>query len=105
MNRTILYYPTIDIPTNSWLRHSLLYWDEVSSIVPKSWDERMLLELSPDIHYLIDEGQFRPIKPEDLIMGRDNWDAFEQFQNEFKEIVSSARFQMFIKRRHFSLSS
>jgi hypothetical protein len=105
MNRTILYYPTIDIPTNSWLRHSLLYWDEVSSIVPKSWDEKMLLELSPEIHYLIDEGQFRPIKPEDLIMGKGNWEVFEKFQNEFKEIVSSDQFQKFINRGNFSLSS
>jgi hypothetical protein len=31
--RTILYYPTINVPINSWLRHSLLYWDQVSSII------------------------------------------------------------------------
>lgn len=99
MNRTILYYPTIDIPKSNWLRHSLLYWDEVSSIVPKSWDGNFLLNLSPEIHYLMDEGQFRPIKPEDLITKSENWEQFENFQQEFREIVSSVQFANFIKRR------
>jgi Family of unknown function (DUF6236) len=102
MNRTILYYPTIDIPRNSWLRHALLYWDEVSSIVPKSWDDDILVELSPDIRYLIDEEQFRPIKPEDLIFKKDNWEAFHQFQEEFREIASSKEFQTFVQRQHRS---
>ncbi|MCX2431112.1 DUF6236 family protein [Pedobacter sp. GR22-10] len=102
MNRTILYYPTIDIPSNSWLRHAILYWDEVSSIVPKSYDNRMLSELSPDIHYLIAEGQFRPIKPEDLIYKDDNWDALHQFRNEFTETVASPAFQQFIQRQQKS---
>src|SRR5574343_305298 len=99
MNRTILYYPTIDIPRGNWLRHSLLYWDEVSSIVPKSWNGNQLIELSPEIEYLMDEGQFRPIKPEDLITKSDNWENFENFQQEFREIVSSVQFRSFINRR------
>lgn len=104
MNRTILYYPTIDIPRNDWLRHSLLYWDEVSSIVPKSWDDRFLINLSPEIHYLLDEGQFRPIKPEDLISKGDNWQEFENFQQEFQECVSSPNFRKFINDRRQSFS-
>ncbi|EMY3554927.1 hypothetical protein ABF190_002370 [Flavobacterium psychrophilum] len=99
MNRTILYYPTIDIPTNNWLRHSLLYWDEVSSIVPTSWGGNSFLNLSAEIQYLMDEGQFRPIKPEDLITKSDNWEHFENFQKEFRDIVSSNQFRIFINRR------
>ncbi|MBH8557905.1 DUF6236 family protein [Hymenobacter negativus] len=99
MKRTILYYPTIDIPRADWLRHALLYWDEVSSIVPKSWDNELLLELSPEIHYLMDEEQFRPVKPEELTDKPDNWEAFEAFQVEFKETVRSDEFQGFLKRR------
>ena len=34
MAQTILYYPTIDIQDGAWLRNAILYWDEVSSIVP-----------------------------------------------------------------------
>jgi hypothetical protein len=102
--RTILYYPTINIPSNSWLRHSLLYWDEVSSIIPQSWGDRYLYELSPDIHYLIDEGQFRAIKPDELILKGDNWEAFHEFQTEFKTTIESPQFKNFIQRKPFSLS-
>lgn len=105
MKRTILYYPTIDIRRKSWLRLALLYWDEVSSIVPKSYDDRILNELSPDIHYLIDEGQFRAIKPEDLVYKKDNWEAFHQFSDEFIQTVQSPTFQQFVKRQHKSGSS
>ncbi|HEY5749476.1 MAG TPA: DUF6236 family protein [Chryseolinea sp.] len=105
MERTILYYPTIDIPNESWLRNALLYWDEVASIVPKSHDDRILTELSTDILYLMDEGQFRPIKPEDLIFKKDNWEAFENFQNEFKEIVSAPEYKSFLKKRYTNLDN
>lgn len=101
MKRTILYYPTINIPSDSWLRHSLLYWDEVSSIVPKSWDDKILTSLSKDIHYLIDEGQFRPVKPEDLISKNANWQEFENFIQEFKEIIISPHFKALINRNQF----
>ncbi|WP_426482329.1 DUF6236 family protein [Chryseobacterium sp. R2ACT005] len=96
MKKTILYYPTINIPNNSWLRNSLLYWDEISSIVPKSWDEKILVKLSDDIKYLLDEKEFRPIKPEDLITKTDNWMLSEQFATEFLEIASSESFKNFI---------
>lgn len=102
MNRTILYYPTIDIPSGSWLRHALLYWDEVSSIVPRSHDNNIISELSPDIHYLMSEGQFRAIKPEDLVYKKDNWEAFYRFLEEFKEIVQSISFKQFVIRRNAS---
>jgi hypothetical protein len=102
MNRTILYYPTINIPTNAWLRHAILYWDEVSSIVPRSSDERMLARLSPDILYLHHEGIFRPIKPEDLIYKRDNWEELNSFLKEFGEIIQSPQFQQLLKRRYQS---
>lgn len=98
MNRTILYYPTIDIPRSSWLKHALLYWDEVSSIVPSSYDEQFLYDLSPDIQYLIGEEQFRPIQPETLISGENNWEKFQEFQDEFREVVQNPNFERFRNR-------
>lgn len=99
MNRTILYYPTINIPNKSWLRHALLYYDEVSSIVPQSWDNRTLIELSPDIHYLMNENQFRPMKPENLVFNAGNGDAFNQFREEFTSIVLDPKYKNFINRK------
>lgn len=31
-----LYYPTIDIQDEEWLKNAVLFWDEISTIVPKS---------------------------------------------------------------------
>lgn len=31
-----LYYPFIEIRNEPWLRHAVLYWDSVSTIVPES---------------------------------------------------------------------
>lgn len=33
-----LYYPTIDITNEQWLKTAILYWDEISTIVPSSID-------------------------------------------------------------------
>lgn len=30
----LLYFPYISIPNTEWTIHSLLYWDEVASIIP-----------------------------------------------------------------------
>ncbi len=34
-----LYYPTIDIPDDDWLKTAILFWDEIQTIVPSSIDE------------------------------------------------------------------
>lgn len=98
MNRTILYYPTINIPNENWLRQALLYWDNVSSIIPKDYDNNLLYDLSPELEYLIDVNQFKPVDPQDLIFKQDNWDILNEFQAEFQEIVSSVDFTRFINR-------
>jgi hypothetical protein len=98
MKRTILYYPTIDIPADDWLRNALLYWDEVSSIVPESWDG-YAIELSPDIHYLKGEGQFRPISPDTLF--RENGETIKHFESEFFEIIESKSFMSILEQNKF----
>ncbi len=35
MIESVLYYPYISLPENSWSAKSLLYWDKVYSIIPK----------------------------------------------------------------------
>lgn len=97
MNRTILYYPSINIPDTNWLKHALLYWDEVSSIVPDT--QEIKKEFSEDIHYLIQEEQFRPINPEELTFRHGGWDSLRNFENEFKEVVLGDSFQRFLNPR------
>lgn len=62
MAQTILYYPTINIQDGTWLRNAILYWDEVSSIVPYKGYE----DFSPELSYLKNLGVYSPIYPHDL---------------------------------------
>jgi hypothetical protein len=102
--RTIMYYPTIDIPSGDWLRNAVLYWDEVSSIVPRSWREDDSISLSPDIRLLLDEGLFRPIHPDQLLQNPNFWEDVGEMTEEFIATVKSDHFKGLLKRRKFSLS-
>lgn len=47
----------------------------------------------------MDEEQFRPMKPEDLIFNGRNGDAFNQFREEFTSIILEPGYRNFIDRR------
>jgi hypothetical protein len=55
MAQTILYYPTINIQDGTWLRNAILYWDEVSSIVPYE----NYPDFSPELLYLQELGVYK----------------------------------------------
>lgn len=97
--RTILYYPTISIPTGPWLRQALLYWDEIGSIVPQRGDSA-LIPYTPDIEYLRAEGEFRPFNPEALIRQPEGWRESQAFEKEFRSAVTSASFQRLLAPKH-----
>ena len=102
--RSILYYPTIDIPSDLWLRQAILYWDEVSSIVPKDHSGKILTELSPEVQYLMDEGQFKPIHPEELVFNNANSSAFFDFEMEFRGLITSEGFKKFLSMNYYGRS-
>ena len=98
VNRTILYYPTIALPEGEWLRQALLYWDQVSSIVPMRYDMESdrnvpVIPYTPDVEFLCDENVFRPTSPDDFFKLEDRFDTQEQFFTELKRIVKSEGFQ------------
>lgn len=62
MAQTILYYPNINIQDGTWLRNAILYWDEVSSIVPYE----NYADFSPELLYLQNSGVYKPVYPQDL---------------------------------------
>jgi len=53
-----LYYPTIDITNEQWLKTAVLYWDEINTIVPSSIDHPYE---QPSTRFLADEGVIRPL--------------------------------------------
>jgi hypothetical protein len=103
--RTILYYPTIDIPTGTWLRQALIYWDQVGSIVPRSYDDwqdqRAISRYNSDIQYLYEEEVFRPFNPDALIFDQGiflpedhiAYIAHKEFIDEFKKTIDSEEFK------------
>ena len=104
LKRTILYYPTINIPSNDWLKNAVLYWDEVSSIVPYDWRHDPTITISQDIDLLEHEGLFRPIHPGQLMDSRQAWHAVQDMTEEFIATVNSEHFKNILKRRKLSLS-
>lgn len=77
MPRTLLYYPAFELPSSSWLKTSLLYWDEVGSIVPQRMQR--VLE-TPNLKYLSDEGLYKRFDPEPYLKDPEQGISFaEQF--------------------------
>lgn len=64
MEQPILYYLTINIEDSAWLRSAILYWDEINSIVPY----KEYCGLSPELLFLENAGQYRPIYPEEIFV-------------------------------------
>jgi hypothetical protein len=87
LNRTILYYPTMSIPNDDWLRQALLYFDQIASIIPRgATDEEqneLLALLTPDMRYLKDEGVFKPVSP-DSLWEEQNWAVANTMIEEFR---------------------
>lgn len=91
MKRTLLYYPTMNIPNNEWIRNALLYWDELGSIIPEEYLNKSILE--PHILYLIDEGIFIPKHTNNLELhySKGNW--MDNFADEFKTLIMCDEFK------------
>lgn len=102
LKRCILYYPTISIPSRRWLKKTILYWDEVGSIVPKRYEESAPIPYTPVVQHLMNEGLFKPFRPENLF--NQGWEKSEQFEQEFMKIIQSNQFQSFMNRRKFYFS-
>lgn len=45
-----LYYPTIDIPEEGWLKSAVLFWDEIQTIVPSSVKDPYKNRLTRTLH-------------------------------------------------------
>ena len=73
MPKRILYYPNIDVPDSVWTKNVLLYWDEMSSIVPHQG-----FFLPRNISMLQEYGCYKPVFPREI---------FEQSGDEFFEVL------------------
>jgi hypothetical protein len=79
MERTLVYYPTIVIRNEQWIRQSILYWDYIGSIVPRGMENK--LHQSYDIEILQREGLFKVYEPDDYVQQN------EGLVSEFETII------------------
>jgi len=94
MERILLYYPSINIPNGAWLRNSLLYTDQLSTIVPFSdIDDK---RLNDDMRILFDEGQYHPISVFNELQSSPQ--EFSKFQQNFMDIIESKDFKSYKKQ-------
>ena len=96
--RSLLYYPTIVVPSGSWLRRAVLYWDEVASIVPQQVDGTPATPFTPEIAYLYGEQEFRPVRPESLYEG--HWQEGQEFEDEFQSRVKPKKLKKEVGKRN-----
>jgi hypothetical protein len=92
MERILLYYPAINIPTGQWLLNSILYTDKVSSILPFEFDDKRIID---DMKYLYDNGEYQPTIVYKVLEG--NWgklsEKITQFENTFINTIESDKFR------------
>jgi len=84
MKRTLLHYPTIKIPDESWIRQAILYWDEIGSIIPHG--EFHYIRHNRAQFELSNLGLLRIFNPEDYVQKN------ETLAHEYIEIVESGVF-------------
>lgn len=85
MERTLLYYPTIELPREEWLRQALLYTEKVSSILPfKDHDH-----FPETVSYLNGKEQYTPVYIEDII--QKNAYKYKLFENDFLSQIEDKR--------------
>ena len=95
MAQTILYYPKINIQDGAWLRNALLYWDEISSIVPYE----NYTNLSPELLYLQNLGIYHAIYPQNLFFS----DFSEDFCNCIVKRIEINTFFQSVNPRFFPI--
>ncbi len=80
-----LYYPHINLTNKNWIKHALLFWDNISRIVPQSIepsDSEDIIKIKYESDFIKD---YRP----------EHWDtthAFQEFSRELQPIIESDNF-------------
>lgn len=90
-----LFYPTIDIKNENWLKTAILFWDEINTIVPESINNPYKERAT---QYLSDEGILKPIQ-----VSPDN-DFIEELSEEtFDYLNTNEGFQLLTEDGRYGL--
>lgn len=84
-----LYYPFL-VPKTPWIKQSLLYWDEITSIIPEGLDK--VIEDNYDIRLLEDQGIFTRMRPQNFEISPSEVDTLI---DQFLRIINNQDFISF----------
>ena len=105
MPRTLLYYPSITIKNPGWIRQSILYWDEIGSIVPREVAETPHQLL--DLNILAQHHLYRTFDPGEYVNQNtelaDEFIAFLKSRKErgaIKDTSQIARYEIYAGKMH-----
>jgi hypothetical protein len=90
MSFRYLYYPSIELPNDSWLRKILLYSDNIASIVPKD----LGYQINNTIEDLKNSNEYHMLSPEDFF---NDSRKLNEFETEVESYLSSKSFQSLLK--------
>ncbi|HMQ80420.1 MAG TPA: DUF6236 family protein [Ignavibacteria bacterium] len=94
MSKTLLYYPSINIPNKNWAINSILYADKISTILP--FDNMNDDRISSILKELYAEGIYEPFFIEnELSENRKLKQNLKFFENEFISTIKSNEFKQF----------
>jgi len=91
-----LYYPTIDIHNEDWLKSAIFFWDEISTIVPRSIDTPYQTDST---RYLFDQGILQP-----LIVDPDQNFIEELTEDTLNYLNSNEGFQLLTQGRNIDIN-
>lgn len=89
----VLYFPYISLPKSNWMIRTLLYWDEIGSIVPISYS-REPKKLEPFMRELVAANLVKQIFPSDYIHNISDYD------DAFLDMIDSSTYRQIISSRH-----
>lgn len=91
-----LYYPHINLTNKNWVKHALLFWDNISRIVPQSVEPSDSEDI---IKIKYESGFVKDYHPKHY----DTSEAFQDFTRELRPILESDRFfnDRYFERKHF----
>jgi hypothetical protein len=78
-SRSILYYPTLEFQSETWVKASLMFWDKIYRIVPANYNTRD----SDELKIAISNGFIEDIELTDKDLSH-TADKFESFCNQLK---------------------
>ena len=85
MERNVIYYPYIQVPQDEWFTRTLLYWDRVSSIVPREFIHEPS-RLGRYMCELLEEGLVHQLLPENYTY------SIPKYTEAFMEYVDNPQF-------------